>query len=133
MNEEKARRMELRKQNGTRGYGRDSPLPKGPAYLVAHACFSCRRTSKVASRDDELACPECGGTYYYMGRTFRAPKKRDDEQWRKVQRLYAYGFRFFGTGREPALPERLNEVDQFVVENPDHPLRIGDLDNDLLV
>ncbi len=68
-----------------------------------------------------------------MGRAFKAPKHRDDEQWRKVQTLYALGFRFhrYGGDYEP-LPERLREVDTFVESYPDHELRVAESDLSLL-
>jgi hypothetical protein len=61
-----------------------------------------------------------------MGRTFKAPKMAAADQWKKVQRLWEAGFRFFGSGAHggPALPKRLQEVDAFIADNPNHPLRV---------
>lgn len=64
-----------------------------------------------------------------MGRSFKAPKTSDAEQWRKVQALYAHGFRFFtyhSYPEAPPLPERYRDVASFVVENPDHPFRVAE-------
>ncbi|GAB2801446.1 hypothetical protein [Dyella kyungheensis] len=100
----------------------------GPDYLIAHACFSCRKSFKVRPRKERGAtCPHCGGAILEMGRSFHAPKRRDEEQWEKVRRLYNAGFRFFSyRGMEGArLPEKLSDVPAFVSENPNHPLRIA--------
>ncbi|MBD1821984.1 hypothetical protein H6F51_05660 [Cyanobacteria bacterium FACHB-DQ100] len=57
----------------------------------------------------------------------------DREQWKKVQKLYALGFRFHRyRGAYPSLPDRLREVDQFVEQYPDHALRIAKPDETLL-
>jgi DNA-directed RNA polymerase subunit RPC12/RpoP len=96
----------------------------GPDYLVAHACFRCRKSFKNRPRRD-ARCPQCGGSLYIMGRSFHAPKQRDKEQWEKVRRLHQAGFRFFSYRSEtgPALPSRLADVEAFIAENPSHPLR----------
>jgi hypothetical protein len=63
-----------------------------------------------------------------MGRSFKAPKKRDAEQWAKVERLWNAGFRFFSYRSYPdaePLPERLRDVDPFIRRNPAHPFRVG--------
>jgi hypothetical protein len=98
-----------------------------PQYLIAHACFDCRKSFKVAPRPDLAAtCPNCGGQLHEMGRSFKAPPAKDTEQWAKVQALYAAGFRFFSyrSAEGPPLPDRLSEVEEFVRNNPAHPLRI---------
>jgi len=62
-----------------------------------------------------------------MGRAFKAPKKSDVEQWRKVEALWMAGFRFwpFHSPEVEPLPEHLREVDEFVERNPNHPLRLA--------
>jgi DNA-directed RNA polymerase subunit RPC12/RpoP len=125
---EKARRMELRRSVGYRKVEPVRPRPKGAAYLIAHACFDCRRSYKLVPRaEQEHRCPSCGGKAYEMGRSFRAPAKVDIEQWRKVQALFAHGFRFFScrSSESATLPERSREVERFVRENPQHPLRVA--------
>lgn len=103
-----------------------------PLYLVAHACFSCQKSFKRAPKRDHV-CPECGGPAYRMGRAFKSPKQRDDDQWRKVQMLYALGFRFHRyRGSYEPLPEHLREVESFVERNPDHKLRVAEPDLSLL-
>jgi len=104
-----------------------------PAYLVAHACFQCRKSFK---HDPERshACPDCGGRLHWMGRSFRAPKATNREQWRKVQTLYALGFRFdrYRSYEGERLPASLQAVAAFVARNPKHPLRLASIDESLL-
>lgn len=103
-------------------------VPTAP-YLIAHACFSCRKSFKVRQRKESAPiCPQCSEELHWMGRTFRAPALRNSEQWRKVQSLYAYGFRFFSYRSypdAPQLPERFREVAAFVAANPTHPFRVA--------
>ena len=64
-----------------------------------------------------------------MGRSFNAPKRTDDEQWKKVEKLWRAGFRFptnTGWYEVAPYPERLREVDEFISQNPDHPFRVKD-------
>lgn len=99
-----------------------------PQYLIAHACFGCRKSFKVAPRPDFLAtCPNCGEQLREMGRSFKAPPVKDTEQWAKVQALYDAGFRFYSYRSVvgPPLPARLSEVKEFVRHKPTHPLRIA--------
>lgn len=93
---------------------------------IAYACFECRIAMKREQNADKLICPNCGGTMYYMGWSFHAPKKRDTEQWKKVQWLFAEGFLFFGSGwrTDVPLPERLRDVKKFLEDYPDHALRV---------
>ena len=70
-----------------------------------------------------------------MGRSFRAPKRTDQEQWNKVRLLFAYGFRFFSYRsfpKAPRLPERLRDVRAFLRANPKHPFRVGPIEMVLL-
>jgi DNA-directed RNA polymerase subunit RPC12/RpoP len=132
-NEEKQRRMEIRRDIGNRKIGVSQSLPYSSyLYLSAHACFSCQKSFKL-SYEKEHICPDCDNKIYLMGRSFKAPKRGDREQWEKVQKLYALGFRFhcYGGDYQP-LPERLREVDRFVEQHPDHELRIAEPDRSLL-
>jgi len=68
-------------------------------YNMAFACLHCRKSFKREfdldeGRPSELKCPECGGTAYNLGRHFKAPKKSDTKQWKKVEFLIEHGFRF---------------------------------------
>ena len=65
MNDEKYRRMELRRENGTRTVKPvvAPPFHRGPEYLIAHACFPCRKSFKMEPLDSDKKhkCPDCGG------------------------------------------------------------------------
>lgn len=103
----------------------------GPDYLVAHACFHCRKSFKIRPvRKASANCPHCGGLLNFMGRSFRAPKRRDLDQWKKVQRLHQAGFRFFSyrSVPGPSLPSTLADVEAFIAENPTHPMRVAESD-----
>ena len=118
--------MALRHGTGNRPEPRATARPGGAAYLIAHACFDCRKSWKVTP-DRDAPCPECGHPLAEMGRSFRAPKKSDVEQWAKVRALWNNGFRFFSFRSYPdaePLPERLRDVDDFTERNPDHPFRV---------
>ena len=123
---EKSRRMALRRDAGNR---KPAP-PKGPRstgkYLVAHACFTCRKSFKVASRGGVAPiCPQCTAPLVWMGRAFAAPPTRNTAQWRKLEELVQAGFHF-GRYRgyvAPSPPTRLTDVKRFLFENPKHPLK----------
>lgn len=124
----KSERMELRRAIGNREVP-GTRLPRyhrGPDYLIAHACFGCRKSWKIERREGpHPVCPQCGNAVHEMGRAFKAPKKSDDEQWKKVEALWRAGFRFWSiwsTDVEP-LPDRLSDVEDFVRRNPTHPAR----------
>jgi hypothetical protein len=130
---DKPERMAIRRDIGNR---QPSP-PKSPAlgvkFLVAHACFSCRKSFKIPPRDEEAICPNCGGSLRWMGRSFKAPPMRDLEQWGKVQALWEAGFRFFSYRSFDCVPfpAKLSEVEAFVRENPNHPFRVAEPNNKL--
>lgn len=113
----KSERMELRRAIGNREVPGPHvpPYHRGPDYLVAHACFDCRKSWKIELREDHQAvCPECGGVLHEMGRNFKAPKKRDDEQWKKVRALWSAGVRFWGYNVGEPPPQRLSEVEDYL-------------------
>jgi DNA-directed RNA polymerase subunit RPC12/RpoP len=132
-NEEKQRRMEIRRDIGNRKVGVPQSLSHSfYPYLGAHACFNCQKSFKLSYKKDHI-CPDCGGKLYLMGRSFKAPSRGDREQWRKVQKLYALGFRFHSYGGDYSpLPERFREIDQFIEQYPNHELRIAEPDRSLL-
>ena len=124
---DKARQMKLRRQGGTHEWPAEAFWPRpgvpgrGGAYLVAHACFACRRSVKVHVgywQRREARCPECAGALHWLGRTFRAPKRSDIKQWKKVEALWQAGFRFntYGGKAEP-LPETFKEAGAFIVRH----------------
>lgn len=123
--DEKLRRMQVRRDIGNREIHKPIASSSHPEYLIAFACFECRKSFKKPVNGVKQKCPQCGEVFKDMGRSFKTPKTRDVDQWTKVQRLWEAGFRFVGNGwhDSPKLPEQLNEVDQFIAENPIHHLR----------
>jgi len=125
---DKSERMERRREIGNREVRgpRMSPYHRGPGYLIAHACFHCRKSWK---RDGEHPhrCPECDKSLAMMGRSFRSPANRKRDQWEKVQRLWEAGFRFWSYRSFPdaeRFPDALRDVDDFIRRNRDHPMRV---------
>ena len=62
-----------------------------------------------------------------MGRSFKAPASGDLAQWAKVQALYEAGLRFssYRSFDCSPLPAELSEVEAFIRDNPNHPMRVG--------
>jgi len=130
---EKAKRSQKLKDLGIRKVGiglRLNSKPRrrnGTEYLVAYACFSCCCSFKHAPSETQKAvCPNCGETMVSMGRSFKAPRKNNTKQWKKVQRLWEAGYRFPTNSSQDAAdyPKRLSEVDEFIRQNPKHPFRL---------
>jgi hypothetical protein len=124
----KPERMETRREIGNRAIPgpRVAPYHRGPDYLIAHACFACRKSWK-RSPERTHSCPECQKPLAVMGRSFRAPSNRKRDQWEKVQRLWGTGFRFWSYRSFPNAehyPDSLREVDDFIRRNRDHPMKI---------
>ena len=135
--DEKRRRMQIRKNVGNRPLSDEAlkatgkiPKQRFPDYLVAHACFNCRKSFKYAVEDKysvsySKLCPQCGTDLFLMGRSFEAPKKSDKKQWLKVEKLRRAGFMFHTNTYEMAgYPKKLGEVDLFLRNNPNHRFRI---------
>ncbi len=128
MDNQKQRRMELRRENGTRKL----PTPKekylGPEYAMSFACFSCRTAQKRhfdATPNDypkTMECPICKDTMINLGRHFKAPKKSDLNQWKKVKYLADYGFVFQkirinkNSYESIPYPKTLSEAKEFVIK-----------------
>ena len=134
--DEKRRRMQIRKDVGNRLLSDEAlmatgeiPKPRSADYLVAHACFSCRKSFKYPVKDEytflySKACPQCGDDIFIMGRSFEAPKKSNEKQWMKIEKLRRAGFMFHTNTYETAgYPKNLNEVDAFIRDNPNHKFR----------
>lgn len=95
-------------------------------YKRKFACFTCRKCFKYESlsdRDDKTRrstrCPQCGDPIYDMGLDFKAPRRRDIEQWKKVEVLYHNGVDFspsdtIGSEGPGYRPARLNQVGDFL-------------------
>ena len=96
----------------------NAPERDYPRQAIAHACFGCRKSFKVSALDlgRVHACPDCGEPMRMMGRHFKAPRKRDLDGWRKVERLYDAGLRFWDSKTGHAYPKRNSEVDAFLAE-----------------
>jgi hypothetical protein len=121
----KPERMEKRRAIGNRAVAAPPvpPYHRGPAYLIAHACFDCRKSWKRPGEDLHF-CPQCRKPLAMMGRSFRTPATRERDQWEKVQRLWRAGFRFWSYRSFPdaePYPEDLREVDTFIDRN--HTIR----------
>jgi len=131
--EEKYARKRILMDLGLKDYPSLPPRQtmKGPAYRIAHACFDCRKSFKIevnfGEPTEEHKCPQCGSRLEYMGRSFRSPKTRDADQWKKVEKLIRAGFVFSSYRQFPdaePMPDTLCEVDAFIDRNPKHPMRI---------
>jgi ssDNA-binding Zn-finger/Zn-ribbon topoisomerase 1 len=124
----KPERMEMRREIGNRAVPgpRVAPYHRGPDYLVAHACFDCRKSWKRGV-EREHHCPECQKPLAMMGRSFRTPANRKQDQWEKVRRLWDAGFRFWSYRSFPdaeRYPDNLRDVDDFIRRNREHPMKI---------
>ena len=124
----KTRRMALRRDLGNRKPTPPKRSKLSGRYLVAHACFPCRKSFKVAARENAAPkCPQCAAPTVWMGRAFAAPPSRNTAQWRKLEALVQAGIHF-GRYRgyvAPPPPARLTDVKRFLFENPKHPLKRG--------
>jgi len=112
--QEKAKRMEIRKKTGSRIIRPPQPRTKGGGSLEAHACFKCRISFKVEVRDGIAPCPNCRTALTPMGRSFKAPRKSDTMQWRKVEKLILAGIKFPTTGDILYRPKYPREADGFI-------------------
>jgi DNA-directed RNA polymerase subunit RPC12/RpoP len=119
-NEEKYRRMALRRDIGNRLLPAAKPKPLGPAYLFPYACFTCQKSfkRKVDVGLPEKTCPHCGSVAVGLSRNFKAPRADDVKQWKKVAFLVKHGFRFFhqydAAGLLVAYPSTMSEAKEFV-------------------
>lgn len=72
-----------------------------------------------------MSCPICNDTMFNVGRHFKAPKKSDNAQWKKVGFLIAHGFLFQKIRPNPnsyesvPYPDTLEEAKEFVVKYKD--------------
>ncbi|WP_337658477.1 hypothetical protein [Sphingorhabdus sp. Alg231-15] len=112
--EEKARRMEIRKKTGSRVIRPPLPREKGGGKLEAHACFKCRVSFKVELREGMAPCPNCRAPLASMGRSFKAPKKSNTLQWKKVEKLWLAGIRFPTIWGGVYRPKRWQDADAYI-------------------
>ncbi|NMQ19678.1 hypothetical protein E4P82_10990 [Candidatus Competibacter phosphatis] len=66
---------------------------------MSFACLDCRKSFKrefllSMGCPKQMSCPDCGSPAYNFGRHFKAPKKTDIKQWKKVRFLFEHGFWF---------------------------------------
>lgn len=61
------------------------------------ACLPCRYTAKHPPWT-EPACPRCRTTMIDLGRDFKAPRRGNTLQWRKIATLAAAGITFDSCG-----------------------------------
>ena len=100
----------------------------GPDYSMSYACLSCKTAHKrhVDGNPSEyplkMECPICKATTFNLGRHFKAPKKSDNAQWRKVAFLIEHGFLFQKIRPDPnsyesvPYPKTLEEAKEFVIK-----------------
>ena len=92
------------------------------SYLIGYVCVDCRKVFKRqwVPGNVEFKCPHCSRTAHNVGRKFKAPRRTNDEQWKKVELLLASGFRFntlYENGVAIRYPETLQEAKAFVREH----------------
>src|SRR5262245_61317298 len=92
------------------------------------ACFRCRKAFKRRRpyewpehlRPKKLpsppVCPECAAPMADMGLDFKAPRRSNVKQWKKVEVLFRHGFTYHSCGCcGPGLrPAELREVADFL-------------------
>ena len=128
MDEEKQRRMTLRRETGTRKLPTPQEKYIGPEYAMSFACFTCRTAQKRHFEADPcdypntMECPICKDQMINLGRHFKAPKKSDLNQWKKVKYLVNHGFIFQkirvdeNSYESIPYPKTLSEAKEFVVK-----------------
>lgn len=128
----KAARAQLRREVGARRLPPitgSRPRPRGPKFLIAHACFGCRLSFKRAPLAAEHAhvCPNCAGSVLEMGRGFKAPTRREIERWFVLESLRRRGYMFPSSTQRSAAPypTRARDLERFFAEHSQHPFRIN--------
>lgn len=125
---DKQRRMEIRRENGTRAIPTKVDKIRGPDYSMAFVCFTCK-TSNMRHYDvlpcdypRTSKCPVCENDTINLGRNFKPPKKTDSSQWAKVKYLVDHGFVFQKVRLERnsyesvPYPKTLSEAKEFVIK-----------------
>ena len=113
------------------GLRESKPISKavsGPVYAMSFACFQCRTAHKRhidATPSDyprSMECPVCKEPAINLGRNFKAPKKSELAQWKKIKFLVDHGFIFQKIRLEKnsyesvPYPKTLTEAKEFVVK-----------------
>lgn len=65
-----------------------------------YACLPCRHTAKhpLEAAESGPHCPLCRAPMTNLGRDFKAPRRADNNQWRKVALLVEAGITFDSCG-----------------------------------
>lgn len=71
---------------------------------IRQACFTCRKTF-----NNTRSCPECGGDLYDVGKAFKAPRKENTREWRKVRNFVLGGGSYY-EGGGTTLPDKRPEL-----------------------
>ncbi|MFQ3249485.1 MAG: hypothetical protein ACI9O6_001293 [Glaciecola sp.] len=130
MTEEKQRKMALRRDAGYRKPSVPSPKVYGPEYAMSFACFICKTAHKrhfevpPCDYPKSMECPICKEQMANVGRYFKAPKKSEESQWKKVRFLVDHGFVFQhvyeqkedGGHYRVDYPKTLSDARKFVVK-----------------
>ncbi len=100
-------------------------------YKRHYACFACRKAFRVRPTEEwadanvrsgsvtlVVKCPDCGHPMHEMGLDFKAPRKKNRKQWKKVEVLHAAGITFgsCGCGGPGYRPRTMREVPEFLAE-----------------
>ena len=64
-----------------------------------------------------MTCPGCGSNTFQVSQNFKAPRKSDKREWRKVQELVLRGFRFQPV--DGAYPKDLRGLEGFLCHQLD--------------
>lgn len=85
-------------------------------YLVAFACFACRKSFKRPAEKFIFVrkCPDCGRPAVDLGRKFQPPKKNDLQKWEAVQFMYEHGFTYRSLKDRQRYPEDMKSAREFV-------------------
>lgn len=69
------------------------------AYKQHFVCVPCRFAAKgLDSWQEESRCPHCQQDMVAMGRDFKPPRKKSNNQWKKIAVLVQHGALFVSCG-----------------------------------
>ena len=129
MSSDRDTKKAIRWDSGNRDH-KESVKIDGPDYFMSYACISCKTAHKRHVEGDRseypilMECPICKSNMYHVGRNFKAPKRSDTSQWKKVQFLIMHGFLFQKirldvNGESVPYPETLEQAKEFVIKYKD--------------
>lgn len=130
MSKDKQHKMALRRDAGYRRPREVKEKIRGPEYAMSFACFECKTAHKrhfdssPCDYPRSMACPVRNSKMVNLGRHFKAPKKSDEAQWKKVKFLVDHGFVFQhiyelredGGHYKVEYPKTLSEAHEFIVK-----------------